>query len=310
MPCYHPIKAYFSKKLNEETGKRSLVFNSDSALFPNPQFVPCGQCIGCRLQRSHEWAIRCMHEASLYDRNCFITLTFSDDYLGSGSLDKSDFQKFLKRLRKFISPLKVRYFHCGEYGPKLGRPHHHAILFGYDFDDKVVFKESGGVRTYTSAKLSELWPYGFSTLSDVTFDSCAYVARYVIKKWSKKDFVGKDLYDAMADFTDKKGFYSDKQPEYITMSLKPGIGEDWYKQYFSDVYPAGFVLINRDRKVKPPKFYDAKYELDFPFNSVMVKAERARRSLEKQYTQADLNDKEFIKLQSVKQIKRSYEDAD
>ena len=118
MPCYKPLKAYYAREVND-TGKRSLVFNSEKALFPAQLQIPCGRCIGCRLDRSLSWALRCVHEASMHDENCFITLTFNDEHLAKNkSLKVSDFQNFLKRLRQFISPRKVRYFHCGEYGSK------------------------------------------------------------------------------------------------------------------------------------------------------------------------------------------------
>ena len=139
MPCYKPLKAYYSKDVNE-SGKRSLVFTSEKALLPVELMVPCGRCIGCRLDRSLQWAMRCVHEASMHEDNCFITLTFDDDHLGDGSLKVSDFQNFMKRLRQAIAPKKVRFFHCGEYGAKLSRPHHHACLFGFDFPDKVLWK--------------------------------------------------------------------------------------------------------------------------------------------------------------------------
>ena len=151
--------------------------------------VPCGQCIGCRLERSRQWAIRCVHEASLHTDNCFITLTYSPDCLPSdGSLNHDDFQKFFKRLRKHIAPKKIRYYMCGEYGEdlqqpsKLGRPHFHACLFGLDFDDKQLYIVRDDVKLYTSATLEKIWGKGFVTIGDVTFESAAYVARYIAKK--------------------------------------------------------------------------------------------------------------------------------
>ena len=120
--------------------------------------MPCGQCIGCRLERSRQWAIRCVHEASLWPDNCFVTLTFDDDnIISSGSLVKADFQKFMKRLRKRFGK-GVRYFHCGEYGDLLGRPHHHACLFNFSFPDRYLWSSSGGVNLYRSPTLEELWP--------------------------------------------------------------------------------------------------------------------------------------------------------
>ena len=136
MPCYRPIKGYRSRRLNAETGKRPVVFNPRDGFYDQPVDLPCGQCIGCRLERSRQWAIRCVHEASLHERNCFITLTYRDECLPTnGSLDLDAFQKFMKRLRRRFGE-GVRFFHCGEYGENFGRPHYHAILFNLDFSDK------------------------------------------------------------------------------------------------------------------------------------------------------------------------------
>ena len=161
MPCYKPLTGYYSKVVNK-SGKRSLVFNPDLAIYPVKQQVSCGRCIGCRLDRSLQWAVRCVHEASLYEDNCFITLTFDDKHLvDNRSLKVSDFQNFMKRLRQYIKPNRVRFFHCGEYGAKFARPHHHACLFGYDFPDKAAFNSN----VSTSGILQKLWPYGFSCSS-------------------------------------------------------------------------------------------------------------------------------------------------
>ena len=151
-----------------------------------PCTIPCGKCIGCRLAHSRQWAVRCVHEASLHERNCFLTLTFDDAHLPvSGSVSVRDVQLFLKRLRKALSyqNIKIRFFACGEYGDKNLRPHYHLILFNYDFsDDRQLLRQTPYGPLYISDFLFRLWPYGFHTIGNVTFKSCAYVARYVTKK--------------------------------------------------------------------------------------------------------------------------------
>ena len=138
MPCFFPLQATFSLR---DDGKKSLVFsNTNARLFKegvkpsgdNNLTLPCGQCIGCRLERSRSWAVRCVHEAYMYDDNCFITLTYDNDNLpltgdGLPTLDRDAVTLFLKRLR-FRFPHTIRYFGCGEYGDKLSRPHYHLIL--------------------------------------------------------------------------------------------------------------------------------------------------------------------------------------
>ena len=172
MPCYHPISAWQLLNVRTAKGKPSISFK-DPFVKASPDRVgikvPCGQCIGCRLERSRQWAIRCVHEASLHDANSFITLTYRPDELPpDGSLQKSHFQKFMKRLRKRILPKLIRFFHCGEYGDKGARPHYHACVFGYDFPDKKLYTVRDGVRLYVSEELQEVWPLGFSTVGDVS----------------------------------------------------------------------------------------------------------------------------------------------
>ena len=130
MPCFSPLDGYRSRTVNA-SGKRSIVFDIHEGFHDRPVSVPCGQCVGCRLEKSRQWAMRCVHEASLYDENCFITLTYDDEFLPvGGSLDKGAFPRFMKRLRKKFEPRRIRFYHAGEYGDRFGRPHYHALLFG------------------------------------------------------------------------------------------------------------------------------------------------------------------------------------
>ena len=247
MPCYHPLHAFKAK--SKDTSKIAITFRRSESWRGEKLELPCGQCVGCRLERSRQWAIRCMHEASLYDRNCFLTLTYEDKHLPpGGSLVKSDFQNFMKRLRKKYGP-GIRYYHCGEYGENLGRPHYHAIIFNHDFEDKKAFSERGGNTIYTSDELSDIWDYGFSVIGDVTFESAAYVARYVMKKVTGKKAV--DHYGGLI-------------PEYTTMSRGSkklgtgGIGKGWFDKFYTDVYPRDAV-ITRGYLSRPPRFYDNLY---------------------------------------------------
>lgn len=297
MPCFHPLKGYYGRVVNPETGKRPVVFNSKDGFDDRKIGVPCGRCIGCRMDRARSWAVRCVHEASLYEKNCFITLTFSDKFLEpSGSLVKADFQNFMKRLRKrFYGNMKgdVRYFHCGEYGDRLGRPHHHACLFNFDFPDRVLWKVREGVRLYRSAILEQLWPVGFCTVGDVSFESACYVARYVVKK------INGDL---------APGHYQGRLPEYTTMSRRPGIGRAWFDRFKSDVYPKDFVVI-QGRKYKVPQYYDRFLESMSPIEHDEVKAERIIRSRNNPDNSPDrIEARERVAKANLALLKREYED--
>ncbi|WNK14993.1 MAG: replication initiator protein [Microvirus sp.] len=259
MTCYHPLKGYRSKTLTA-TGKRGFVVDRKLALLDCPMQIPCGQCIGCRLERSRQWAVRISHEASLYDQNCFITLTYSPEFLPSdGSLNVRHFQLFLKRLRKKYGK-NIRFFHCGEYGDNLGRPHYHATLLNFDFPDKKLHRKSDrGDHIYRSASLEELWPFGLSEIGAVTFESAAYVARYCLKKKT-----GKLAADHYTRLDPSSGEIFELKPEYTTMSRKPGIGAPWLQKFSTDVYPHDAVVIRGGMKVPPPRYYNKQYEVLYP----------------------------------------------
>lgn len=272
MACYKPIEAWYSKDVNE-SGKRSLVFNPNNALERDrPIQIACNQCIGCRLERSRQWALRCMHEAQLYENNCFITLTFNNESLANRefpeSLDVRDFQLFMKRLRKRFGD-GIRFFHCGEYGEKYHRPHYHACLFNFDFPDKELFKIDNGFRLYVSKELEKLWPYGFCTIGDVTFESAAYVARYITKKVTGDD--ADNHYLVVDEETGE--VIGKRKPEYITMSRRPGIAKGWFDKFKDDVYPSDKIHVN-GKAFRPPKYYDKLFEESNPFEYDEIKEKR------------------------------------
>lgn len=264
MPCYHPITAWrLVGGMDKKTGKWKITFDKRKGHPATEMKIPCGQCIGCRLERSRQWAVRCVHEASLHTANSFITLTYrNEDLPGDGSVHPEHFQKFMKRLRKSLPNIKIRFFHCGEYGSMLSRPHYHAIIFGYDFPDKKLWTRRHGVNLYRSELLERLWPFGFSTIGDVTFESCAYVARYILKKQTG---------DSKADY------YNGRHEEYITMSRRPGIAHDWFVRFASDVFPSDRVVIRNDVICKPPRYYDYLYELTDVEYFDKIKSRRKQR---------------------------------
>lgn len=216
-----------------------------------------------------------MHEASLYERNCFITLTYNDAHLPANkNLEYSDFQKFMKRFRKRFPNTKIRFYMAGEYGEKYGRPHFHACIFNFDFPDRKYLKTTGsGSKLFTSKILESLWldnfgqSMGYTSVGDVNFQSAAYVARYIMKKRTGSGIdpkTGKP-FDAVYDYVDDDtGEVLKRTPEFNKMSLKPGIGSGWYDKYKSDVYPHDYVIVN-GTKVKPPKFYDRKFKDENPY---------------------------------------------
>lgn len=311
MPCYRPLQAWRGAVL--PSGKRSVVFQrGDASPVAGELQLPCGQCVGCRLERSRQWAMRCVDEASLYKQNCFLSLTYNDENLPKdGSLCLRDFQLFMKRLRKSAG-CRLRFFHCGEYGSKFGRPHYHCLVFGFDFADKLLYKvTNSGEKLYVSKKLSELWPVGFSSVGSVTFESAAYVARYVMDKVTGDDArrvnsLGLSHYERLDA---KTGEVFSLKPEYVTMSRRPGIGKGWFEKFKLDCFPSDYRIM-RGIKMLPARYYGSLYELENPEGFKKLKLDRVRRAS----AFADDNDsfrlavKEEVKLAQIRTLRRSMEE--
>ncbi len=280
MPCYHPLKAGLAPN-PDKPGKKMIIWKGRLPPKGEAVTLPCGQCWGCRLEQSRQWATRLTHENSQHKESCFITLTYNKENLpGDWSLHVEHFQKFIKRLRKKIKT-QIKYFHAGEYGePKiplavnaygeyigerLGRPHYHALIFGYEFKDKKILKavENGGenYNYYTSEELTKIWGKGYCLIGDITWKSAAYVARYAMKKITGDK---------------KESHYERKKPEYITMSRRPAIGTGWYKKYKDGVFPWDEVIIN-GYKTTPPRFYDKILEKEDETTYLEIKRLRLKK---------------------------------
>ncbi|QKI28930.1 VP4 [Kummerowia striata gokushovirus] len=269
--------------------------------------LACGRCIGCRLERSRQWAVRLVHEKRFHSDSAFITLTYADEHLPrDGSLDVKHFQDFMKRLRRRCGYTKLRFFHAGEYGEKKGRPHYHAIIFGHSFfEARVDVEVSGrGDTTWTSPLLSEVWPFGLNRVGEVSFESCAYVARYVCKK-----VTGPPAQAHYERFDERTGEVFRLKPEYCTMSRRPGIGSLHFERYSSEIYPADEV-VSRGHRAKPPKFYDRMLEKCDPVAYAQLKEHREFAlavSPKKDRTPDRLEVREAVKLAQVGQLSRRYE---
>jgi len=310
MPCYHPLTAFQNTK-----EKQRLKFCKIPGFVPPKQLkqvvddfqkksglsewkklsIPCGQCLGCRINHAKQWAIRCHHEASLYEKNCFVTLTYSDENLPeNGSIRPNDVVLFMKRLRKAFGS-GIRSFGCAEYGDKFKRPHYHLLIFNFDFPDKKLYKNQRGTKLYNAQSLSNLWPYGHAVTADLTFNSANYVAGYVSKKFRGKS---------------SANHYGNRLPERsVSVSRRPGIGQPWLQKYMTDVYPNDLIVIN-GKEMKPPKSYDRSYEQIHPENFEKLKFDRAEKIQDNyEYTKDRLLIKKEIAIKNYHERKkrRSYE---
>lgn len=243
MSCFRPVSVPAYEGTLKDGSKGYVMCFDRRLLLDRPRGtpvvtlkVPCGKCIGCKVNKAREWALRMSCENELHSQSCFLTLTYDDDHLPLGrTLVKSDLQKFLKRLRFRFPNQSIRYFACGEYGSNFNRPHYHLVLFGFTPPDLSCLPSSAGSRLFSSEIISSLWPFGFNSVGSVSFGSCLYVASYVVKK-------------VLDDFNP-----DGRVPPFIVMSRRPGIGSDWLNFYKDDL-SQGFLCQN-SFKFSIPKYF-------------------------------------------------------
>lgn len=293
MACYHPMKAFWigttenGKKDLKVTGydaqavvRRNLGDNlvaiydvphgvdrfRYSEVYTHFDVIPCGQCIGCRIDYSRTWAVRCMLESEYHDENWFLTLTYDDEHVPwndyvdkeTGELKqiqtlvKSDVQKFHKRLRSRLEYMGLSgfsYFCAGEYGDRTARPHYHDLAFGLplsQINDFEKWKDTQYGTLYTSKFLDGVWQNGRVIIGDVTYRSCAYVARYIVKKKKGK----------------ASGYYTDYNlcPEFTLVSKSPSVGKKYFNDHFDSIYRLDSIVLSLDDSgvvcVRPPRIYD------------------------------------------------------
>lgn len=342
MSCKKPLKAY-SRIVD---GKNEIVFANNfdlpyiqkgGHLYSTKLELPCGQCIGCRLEYSRQWATRCVLEASQFSANYFVTLTYNDLSLPTESffdVDKNTgefielfahslvpkhLQDFIKRLRqRFLRDYdfdNIRFYACGEYGSQNERPHYHLILFNCPLPDlEVVGSNFQGDIYYKSQIIEDCWsvldkksgircPLGFVTVADVNFNTCAYVARYMLKKHKGKS----------------SDYYDDKHilPEFSRMSLRPGIARNYFDEHYDKIYEYDQIIITGSdgiaKRVRPPRYYDTLYDIFSPEDLKRVKEARISKALNaekqrKEHTSLNRDDylhiSEEALLCKVKSLKR------
>lgn len=223
MVCLNPkpVKYNWITKIDEKTGE---VYNTKELRFASfwdkqdetTNWIPCGKCEGCRCDKANDNATKAYLESQNWPINAFLTLTYDNTHLPKKrTLLKADLQKFWKRLRKHIKPQKIKYLACGEYGPTTLRPHYHAAVFNYWPNDATPYKKNEvGDMLYTSEELNKIWGLGYVIIGNLTYESAAYIARYVYKK---------------AYGGEKLQLKTGKTPEYTTCSKRPGLAKNWYE---------------------------------------------------------------------------------
>ncbi len=342
MACRHPMDA--AREIGK--GQKPLIYAHGRR--PNPLAVgwealqiPCGQCRSCRLEKSRVWGARIAHEAAYLEESfglysTFITLIYDEKHLPyAGSLVKQQLQDFFKRLRARIYPKRVRYYASGEYGSRcqqheindcphcgpIQRPHYHAIVLGFDFPDKYYVGEREGLRIYESNLLRDLWKFGNHEIGSCTFESAAYVARYVMKKQSGKKAI--EHYTRLDPWTN---IWSEVDPEFAIMSrghkckncrfvgpvkeklicsCTGGIGKDWYEKYKSDLYPSSDCPIpGRGTSGAPPPYYDRLYAIENPELMEEIKDDRKQKMLKSLETGPSLESRAMVQDSKIQTLSR------
>ncbi len=213
----------------------------------------------------------------------------------------------MKRFRKAYDK-EIRYYHCGEYGEAtedndfVARPHYHAIIFNHEFKDKILHKVSNGHNIYISPTLDDLWTKGFAYIGTVTFESAAYVARYIMKKVNGKQ--AEEHYQRTDHMT---GEVINLQPEYTTMSRgarkgKGGLGKQWLDKFKDDVFRDDFIVGPGGLIIKPPKYYDT-FNPDIEETKEKRKEEMSKHK--KDLTPERLATREQCKIAQIKTLARN-----
>lgn len=287
--------------------------------------IPCGKCIGCRLKYSKEWANRCMLEAKMYESNVMINVTYRDEDLpfnketGEVVLDPEDLQNFLKRLRttweRKYGESGIRFFACGEYGDKKGRPHYHVLAFNLKIHDLEYLKTTkNGDKLYYSPTMEKVWGHGNVWIGEVNWNTCAYVARYIMKKQK-----GKGVKEQLKELG--------SVPEFTRMSLKPGIGEPFFQTHKDEIYKYDEISIQKrskkkdmqyvTEKIRPSRYYDKLYDLENHEFMELLKKKRkasAKAQTELEMSRTTLDRNEYLEMKenrlknSIKALKRNLEE--
>lgn len=352
MACFKPVQGYEYFIMNP-SGKYSFTRIREHARIlngkPVSRVVPCRKCIGCRYDLSREWATKIQLEASMHycnrthrSLNSFITLTYNDDHIPLyGGLDYfGHWQSFLKRLRRRLEPIKIRFFMIGEYGDLNLRPHYHAIIFGYDFPDKRFHISRNGHDLYRSQLLEEVWTVprgqprageslGYASVGSVSFASAAYCARYSMKKDIGLTFDGvQEVYnyesgevgfipkisERYVRYNQETGEKVIVAPERHLMSNRDGIGKTWFDTYAktdmfvrnSDGSYKDFYHLSDGKVVRSPKYFDKLLDKCDP--ELMESIKRSRQdymsSHANEFTPERLAAREVVLASKMKRLKR------
>lgn len=298
MPCYHPLTGY------QALDGGALKFERPTDFITNTIQVACGQCIGCRLERATDWAIRCVHEKQFHKESCALTLTYDNKHLPPDlNLHYRHFQLFMKKLRRRNPHKKIKFYVAGEYGQLHSRPHWHAIIFGHDFDDKLYYKKSKiGTKLFKSRTANRLWNQGDVILGQVDHETAGYIARYICTKKTGKHAFSDKKNEAIID-PDTAELHI-RRKEFNCMSRNNGIARQWLEKYHKDVINGTVIVRGKQRNA--PRYYDNFIKKIDPKAYQKFKDERIKKAKAQKWdnTAKRLLTKEQVTLAAIKSITR------
>lgn len=354
MSCYHPLLGIpdynprTNKPYHTESGKiryRIIPMSNNSYDYlknsPDAIQIPCGKCIGCRLEYSRQWANRCMLELQYHESAYFLTLTYNDgnlpirwhvdDKTGEAvpvaTLVKRDWQLFMKRLRRAFPDQHLRFFMAGEYGEQNFRPHFHAIIFGLKIPDLRFYKKLDKYDYYTSSTIQKIWDFDANLSHNPVDKPDAMVYNVDSGKWCVTPLATRGLviigevnwdtcaYTARYVMSKMKGpsveFYSQcglEQP-FTLMSRRPGIGRQYYDDH--DCYEYSSISVSTPqggKKFPPPKYFDRLLEHDDPGRLAVIKEQRkefSKQWQEAKLAQSDLSYLDFLEVQEAAHLDKT-----
>lgn len=259
MACYHPMPAV---RLDKSGDISMLRRDADKGA---PLQLPCGNCIGCRADKTLSWSVRAQHEAQCWEENSVVTLTYDDEKLPPlKQLQPKHLQDFLKKLRAYYHNRRIRFLAVGEYGEKTSRPHYHALLFNLKPTDLKPYNQ----KLYTSPTLDKIWSYGNVLVDNLTPQACSYVAGYSLKKIKQRD--RRELRELIDPATGEVATY---QPPFMRVSNRPGIGAYWLEKYSRDLLRGH--LPHQGKKLKIPRYYADKIKKIYPVQFEEIDGQRS-----------------------------------
>lgn len=315
MSCYHPLPAIYEYGYSQDC-KRVKVCSRNNPPAPyihpstgelvEPMQIPCGKCIGCRLDYSRAWADRLTMESLDYpkDKVWFLTLTYDDDHLPSpspivqvSSLVPRDLELFMKRLRerwcRVYGASHIRFYGAGEYGSTTFRPHYHLILYGLELYDLVFHSANfDGDPLYSSSELDEVWGNGFTLVAPFSWNTAAYTARYVVKKLKGPNAM---------NYYKSAGLV----PEFVRMSRRPGIGSRFLNVNLERLSQNDYVQLPDGKSCVLPKYALRLLDKKDPLARDRIRKQRmeARENVERELKRlTDLSSDSYLKLQEENKL--------